>query len=220
VSMADLPLRALVGDPCALARRSAMVAVATLTLRLAPGGEVSFVLHWRDPAKVNHGGGLYQVMPVGLFQPAAETAGALRNDFSLWRCMTREFSEEFLGTSEEYQALDGVLDYEAWPFYRRLAQARRAGKLRVHCLGLGVDPVTFATDLLTVAVFSSDVFDTAFAGLVALNEEGRVVAGPGSAGIPFTEGTVTRFTSGEERMQVSGMALLRLAWQHRAHLLG
>src|SRR5262249_16521143 len=67
VSMADLPLRALAGDPCALPRRQSLIAVTTLTLRRDAAGSASFVLHWRDPAKVNHGGGLYQVMPVGLF---------------------------------------------------------------------------------------------------------------------------------------------------------
>jgi hypothetical protein len=56
VSLASLPLRNLAGDPCALDRRLALVAVTTLTLRRAAGGQASFVLHWRDPAKVNHAG--------------------------------------------------------------------------------------------------------------------------------------------------------------------
>jgi hypothetical protein len=113
VRMTDVPLRALAGDPCALARRPALVAVTTLTLRRDPAGGASFVLHWRDPAKVNHGGGLYQVMPVGLFQPVTDAAAAIRHDLSLWKSMAREFSEEFLGTSEDYQTSGGLLDYEA-----------------------------------------------------------------------------------------------------------
>ena len=32
--------------------------------------------------------------------------------------------------------------------------AREAGQVRVWCLGLGVDPLTLVTDLLTVAVFA------------------------------------------------------------------
>jgi hypothetical protein len=220
VRLADLPLRTLAGDPCALARRPALVAITTLTLRREASGAASFVLHWRDPAKVNHGGGLYQVMPVGLFQPVTSAAAAIRHDLSLWKSMVREFSEEFLGTSEEYQTSGGLLDYPGWPFYRRLTGARREGRLTVHCLGLGVDPLTFATDVLAVAVFDAPLFDAEFARLVALNAEGRVITGGGATGIPFTAGTVARLTGGPEPLQASGAAVLNLAWEHRARLLG
>ena len=215
---ADLPLRASVGDPCALPRRSALTAVTTLTLRRAPGGEASFLLHWRDPAKVNHAGGLYQVMPAGIFQPVSAAPAARRHDLSLWRCMTREFSEELLGGSEEYPTRGGRLDYGKWPFHRDLTAAREAGTLRVSCLGLGVDPLTLATDILTVAVFEAGVFDRMFRGLVTENAEGRVVTQDGSAAIPFTQAAVDRFTGGAEPLQTAGAALLRLAWQHRGVL--
>jgi len=220
VTLAGLPLRALAGDPCALDRRLALCAVTTLTLRRAAGGQASFVLHWRDPAKVNHAGGMYQVMPVGLFQPATGAAAAVLPDLDLWKCMAREFSEEFLGTSEEYQTVDGVLDYGRWPFYQRLTQSRQAGRLAVYCLGAGTDPVTFATDILTVAVFDAPEFDAAFGGLVTLNAEGRVITGGHAEGIPFTQDTIARLAGGGEPMQASGAALLQLAWQHRRHLLG
>ncbi len=220
VSLADLPLRAALGDPCALSQRSTLTAVTTLTLRRAPDGAASFLLHWRDPARVNHAGGAYQVMPAGIFQPVTDRPAAQQADFSLWRCMTREFSEELLGGSEDYPTRDGVLDYGEWPFARALAAARDAGTLRVHCVGLGVDPLTLATDLLTVAVFDSAVFDRLFRDLVTANAEGRVVTEHGSAAIPFTAATVARFTGGAEPMQTAGAALLRLAWQHRHALLG
>ena len=215
---AALPLRASVGDPCALPRRSALTAVTTLTLRRAPGGAASFLLHWRDPARVNHAGGLYQVMPAGIFQPVSAAPAARRHDLSLWRCMTREFSEELLGGSEEYPTRGGRLDYGQWPFHRELAAAREAGTLRVSCLGLGVNPLTLATDILTVAVFEAGVFDRMFRGLVTENAEGRVVTQDGSAAIPFTQATVDRFTGGAEPLQTAGAALLRLAWQHRGVL--
>ncbi len=193
VSLAGLPLRAAVGDPCDLRRRSAITAVTTLTLRRAPGGAASFLLHWRDPARVNHAGGLYQVMPAGIFQPVTDAPAALRSDLSLWRCMAREFSEELLGGSEEYPtAPDGVLDYPRWPFYRELTAARDSGGLRVSYLGLGVDPLTLATDILTVAVFDAAVFDRLFSGLVPRNAEGRLVTEHGSAAIPFTAATIGR----------------------------
>ncbi len=221
LTLARLPLRAAVGDPCDLRRRPAITAVTTLTLRRAPGGAASFLLHWRDPAAVNHAGGLYQVMPAGIFQPVTDTPAALRSDLSLWRCMAREFSEELLGGSEEYPTTrDGVLDYAQWPFYRQLTEARDSGGLRVSYLGLGVDPLTLATDILTVAVFDAAVFDRLFSGLVPRNAEGRLVTEHGSAAIPFTAATIGRLSEGTGPVQAAGSALLRLAWQHRRALLG
>jgi hypothetical protein len=217
-SAAALPLRASVGDPCALPHRSALTAITTLTLRRARDGTASFLLHWRDPARVNHAGGLYQVMPAGIFQPVSAAPAAQRHDFSLWRCMIREFSEELLGGSEEYPTRGGRLDYGRWPFHRELAAARDAGTLRVSCLGLGVDPLTLATDILTVAVFEAAVFDRVFCGLVSENAEGRVVTQDGSAAIPFTQANVARYAGGGEPVQTAGQALLRLAWQHREFL--
>jgi hypothetical protein len=200
-----------------------MCAITTLTLRRTAAGHASFLLHWRDPAKVTHAGGLYQVMPVGIFQPADDNPASVRSDLSLWRSMAREFSEELLGTAEDYPDLGTPLDYGRWPFYRELAAAREAGKLEVACVGLGVDPLTFAADILAVAVFDSDVFDRVFAGLVAANAEGRVVGGgdaPGTPGVPFTGEVIRRFGGGAEPMQAAGAAVLQLAWRHRAGLLG
>ena len=220
VGLDRLPLRAAAGDPCDLPRRAAITAVCTLTLRRDPGGGASFVLHWRDPARVNHAGGMYQVMPAGIFQPVAGTAAAVRADLSLWRSMARELSEEFLGTSEDYPLAGGCLDYRRWPFYRELTAAREAGALRVWYMGLGTDPLTLATDVLTVAVLDGPAFDALLGAMVATNAEGRVVTEGGTASIPFTAATVARFTGDGEPMQPAGAAVLGLAWQHRRRLLG
>jgi len=220
IGMDRLPFRAAVGDPCDLARRSVSVAISTLTLRRAPDGTASFLLHWRDPAKVTHAGGMYQVIPVGIFQPASGTPESERADLSLWRAMVREFSEELLGASEDYRTEDGPFRYENWDFYRRLTSARETGQLRVWCLGLGVDPLTLVTDILTVAVFDSELFDATFPSVVAENAEGRVVTGQGRTGFSFTDETVSRFTGGAEPMQAAGTAVLQLAWNHRTVLLG
>ncbi len=220
IGMDSLPFRAAVGDPCDLSRRPASVAISTLTLRRSPAGDASFLLHWRDPAKVTHAGGLYQVIPVGIFQPASCTAESERTDLSLWRAMVREFSEELLGAPEDYASQDGPFRYDQWDFYRRLTAARDAGKLGVWCLGLGVDPLTLVADILTVAVFDSDIFDAAFSRVVADNAEGRVVTSHGQTGFSVSEEAVFRFTSGAEPMQSAGAAVLQLAWNHRALLLG
>jgi len=219
----ELPLRSLIGDPTDLRRRPVMAAVATLVLRAdRAGGDTQMILHWRDPARVATGGGLYQVAPVGMFQPSHDAAWNLTNDFSLWRAIVRELAEELLGACEDYHSDTAPIDYQRWPLYAALADARHAGSLRVHWLGLGLDPLTLVVDMLTVAVFDAPVFDAVFAGLVSANAEGRIVTGEDATGttigIPFRAATIERFTTAEP-MQAAGAALLRLAWRQKDALL-
>ena len=186
-----------------------------LTLRLdRRAGRASFLLHWRDPAKVGHAGGLYQVIPVGIFQPSGEAAWNRRNDFSLWRCMIREFAEELGGRSEDYGSESGPVDYDSWPFARQLTDALDRGQIRAWCLGLGTDPLTYATDLLTVVVIDSDVFDALFDMDLRHNAEGAILAAR-----EFAAHVIDRTVSAEP-VQAAGAALLRLAWQHRETLGG
>jgi len=202
--------RVRLDDPCDLCRRPVNLAISTLTLRLdRAAGRASFLLHWRDPARVGHAGGLYQVVPVGVFQPSGPAARPAGPDFSLWRCMIREFAEELAGHAEDY---GGAVDYEAWPFARQLTEALQAGRIRVWCLGLGTDPLTYATDLLTVAVIDSDVFDSWFSVNPRHNAEGTVLAAREFAA-HVIDRTLTR-----EPVQAAGAAVLRLAWQHRETL--
>jgi hypothetical protein len=219
----ELPLRSLIGDPTDLRRRPVMAAVATLVLRAdRAGGDTQMILHWRDPARVATGGGLYQVAPVGMFQPSHDAAWNLTNDFSLWRAIVRELAEELLGAGEDYHSDTAPIDYQRWPLYAALADARHAGSLGVHWLGLGLDPLTLVVDMLTVAVFDAPFFDAVFAGLVSANAEGRIVTGEDATGttigIPFRAATVERFTTAEP-LQAAGAALLRLAWRHQDALL-
>jgi hypothetical protein len=218
----DLPLRALVGDPADLGRRAVMTAVCTLVLRADRDAGASMILHWRDPARVASGGGLYQVAPVGIFQPSHDAEWNQANDFSLWHCIVRELAEELLGAGEDYHSDVAPIDYDRWPLQAGLAQARRAGRLRLYWLGLGADPLTLAADLLTVAVFDPDLFDATFSGLVAANDEGRILMHDGGAGSggdgAFDMTNVERY-AGAEPMQPAGAALLRIAWQHRDTLL-
>jgi hypothetical protein len=208
-------LRAGIGDPCDLRRRPANLAISTLTLRLdRKTGRASFLLHWRDPAKVGHAGGLYQVIPVGVFQPSGEAAWNERHDFSLWRSMIREFAEELGGRSEEYGSELSPFDYDSWPFARRMTRALDSGQVRVWCLGLGVDPLTYATDLLTVAVIDSRLFDEEFSLSPRGNAEGSVLAAR-----EFAAHVIDRVVT-REPVQAAGAAVLRLAWAHRDALTG
>lgn len=187
-----LPLRTRVGDPCDLTRRPALPAVTTVTVTTSG----FYVLHWRDPAKVAHAGGLHQVMPVGVFQPLSDEGP------DLWSCMVREYAEELLGADEDYG--EGFVQDE-WPFHQAMTSARDQGRLRAHFLGLGVDPLTFALDLLTVVVIDDETFGELFGGLVAVNDEGTVSTAPFDGTVP-------------QPMQPAGAAALELAWRHRAAL--
>lgn len=195
-------VRAAVGDPRDLTSRPANLAISTLTIQRARGTDshASFWLHWRDPAAVGHAGGLFQVVPVGVFQPSGDGDAHLRNDFSLWRCVVREFAEELRGHGEEH---DEPVDYDTWSVARELRSAR------AWCVGLGTDPLTYATDLLTVLVLGEDTSVQA-----SRNAEGRVLPA-----LPFDAETVERFAA-REPVQAAGAALLRLAWSHRELLLG
>ncbi|WP_307874472.1 transcriptional regulator [Frankia nepalensis] len=216
------PLRAAVGDPRDLTRRAANLAISTLTLRLdRAAGTATFLLHLRDPAKVGHAGGLYQVIPAGIFQPAGPAPWNERNDFDLWRSMVREFAEELGGEPEGHGSDLAPVDYAAWPFAARLTRARAEGGVRVRVLGMGTDPLTFATDLLTVAVFDAPTFDAVFGARVDANDEGQVLSaldGATGTGIAFDQANVDRLTR-REPMQAAGAALLALAWRHRGVLL-
>jgi hypothetical protein len=182
------PLRDAIGDPTDLSGRPANMAVSALTVRAAPDGD-RFLLHWRDPAKVGHAGGLYQVVPVGVFQSSGP------DDFDLWRFLLREYAEELLGEPEVEAP-----DYGTWPFAVAMTAALDAGDIRADVLGLGVDPLTFATDLLVRVVVDAPVFDELFGARVAVNDEGAVSTRP------FTRRAIDGLP-----MQAAGAALVRLA---------
>lgn len=205
-------LRQSIGDPCDPTRRPINVAISTLTVRLDRAtGDATFFLHWRDPAKVGHAGGLYQVVPVGVFQASGEAPWNEQNDFDLWRCIIREFAEELRGEAEDYDSERAPIDYEAWPFARTMTRAI-GDQVHAYYLGMGVDPLTFATDMLTAVVVDASLFDAEF-DVVVDNTEGQVLRG-----LDFTADVVDRFIHNEPT-QAAGAALLALAWRHRADLL-
>ncbi len=207
-------VRDAVGDPCDLHRRPANVAISTLMLRLDRAtNQAEFLLHWRDPAKVGHAGGLYQVVPVGIFQPSGEAPWNQGNDFSLWRCIIREFAEELGGYTEDYGSERAPIDYQAWPLVQKMTAAVDSGQIRAWCLGMGTDPLTYATDLLAVLVIDSALAGQLYGTRPGFNDEGRVLASQ-EFRREVIEHAVTRLP-----MQAAGAALLRLAWFHRATLL-
>jgi hypothetical protein len=81
-----------------------------------------------------------------------------------------------------------------------MTAALHAGHLTADVLGLGVDPLTFATDLLVRVSIDADVFDELFGAWVAVNDEGAVSMRP------FTPAAIDGLP-----MQAAGAALVRLA---------
>ncbi|WP_432575068.1 helix-turn-helix domain-containing protein [Kineococcus sp. SYSU DK005] len=226
LSWADLPLRQRIGDPFDLTTRSVVPDVQTLTLRRSRArGGATFLVHWRDPAKVATNAGLHGLVPTGEFQPttgATATAGEQERtgDFDLWHTIVKELSEEVLGRPER-GGEETPVDYEHWPFLRTLQQARTGGRLQVHFLGIGVDPLTLAASIMTVAVFDDDLFDQVFADAVAVNAEGVLTAAAGtcrvSDGFPFTEQAIAHLLHGG--MTPPSAATLHRAWTLRRHLI-
>src|SRR5690606_13699183 len=166
-----------------------------------------FFVNGRNPAKPAPTPGTNQLALAGMFQPSCRAADRSTVDFDLWRCMVREYSEELLGAKEHDNP-----DYQQWPFYLELEAARMSGACRPYLLGIGVDPLTFATDILTAVVFTPQAFDTLFANLVTENAEGRlnVTGADGLTGNPFVEAEVARLAR-LGGMQAAGAATLRLA---------
>lgn len=217
----DLSFRSLIDDPFDFRRRAILPAITTLTLRRAKAG-ASFLLHWRDPDKVATAAGIFDVIPAGEFQPSSIAPHDLANDFDIWKNIIREFSEELLGAPEHDGTRSEPIDYQGWPLYRALCQARAERKATAVCLGAGLDALTLAAAILTVVVIDAEVFDELFGEAVQENSEGITVFGedgvPSGHGLEFTERNVTRLLE-REPMASPGAACLALAWRHRMALL-
>lgn len=207
---ARLPLRDAVGDPTDPGRRPVTTALSMLTLRRdRRSGTTTFPLHRRDADGVAHGGGLHQVLPVGVFQPSGTAPTTRLADLDLWRCAVREYAEELLGAPEDYPE---PFDYDRWPLYRALTTARTSGQVRAYLLGVAVDPLTAATDLLAVTIIEAGTYDWIFPDLTRSTPEGTL-KGP----VSFTPESVRRLVTSTP-MQPAGAAVLSLALRHRRQL--
>ena len=212
VTWANLPFRRLIRDPFDLASYPLMISVSTLTVRKSKAGSTFFLLR-RNPARVAIAGGMLSVFPTGVFQPASVIPAPDSPDFDLWRNVMREYSEEFLG-NPEHDGDGPPIDYAAQEPFRSLDSARREGRIRVYCLGVGVDALNYVGDVLTVAVFDADVFDALFGDMVDQNDEGEV----DSEEFTFTSDTIRRVLDNEP-VAPSGAACLHLALQHGGDLV-
>ncbi|HEX3779756.1 MAG TPA: helix-turn-helix transcriptional regulator [Pseudonocardiaceae bacterium] len=210
-SMRRLSFRKLIADPFDLSRRPLMGAIGTLTIR--GGDSPSVVLHQRDAASVAGGGGMVHLLPAGIFQPSSVIPAAIAADFSIWRNIQREYAEELLG-HDEYDGSGKPIRYDELEPFAKMDRALRDGHIRVFCLGVTLDALTLAGDILTVAVIAPDTYDDLFANAVETNSEGSVPA----RAFPFEENTLT-WLSESKRLSPGAAAALHLAWTHRKSLL-
>lgn len=216
--MEDLAYRQLVGDLFDLDRRSVLPSINTLTIRRASTGD-SFFLHRRAASQVAVAGGQSHVIPAGVFQPSGIAPWNMAGDFDLWRNMLREYSEEFLGNPEHDGSSGGPIDYEAEEPFRTLNEGRRAGKVRAWYLGMGLDPLVPAGEILTVVTLDAEVFDSAFGAMVSTNSEGEVIASdPGNVGIAWNARNIQRVLT-EEPLSCAAHACIALTWKHRGLIL-
>ncbi|MDQ3406526.1 MAG: helix-turn-helix domain-containing protein [Actinomycetota bacterium] len=216
-SLDELPLRAAIGSPFNPDHLLMSPGVNTLTIRRGGIGDgPSFVLHERDGGKVADGGGLCHVMPAGEFQPSSANLSDVRNDFSVWRNIMREFSEEFLGNPEHDGSGPRSIDYKKDEPFAQLERARRQGTLQLWHYGLAVEPLELGVMQLTVAVVDAREFDKLFADMVDVNDEGQVIGRGGARYIPFTDEAIRRL---DPRLSASALTLLKLAWRDRGVLL-
>jgi hypothetical protein len=213
---ADGAYRNHLGDPFDLTRRGTSLGVIVLTVRAGDTG-CGFSMHQRDERRVTVGPDTIHAIPAGEFTPADIGLDSRRQDFEIWHTVMREYAEEFLDVEESYGRGGRPLDYEnEWPF-SELVVARRTGKLRLHVLGVGMDPLTWKPELLMVCVIDHVVFDRLFAKIVHQGREGTIVVGPKGHGIPFEAAAVERYAK-DPRTRNAAQACLMVAWRHRIAL--
>jgi transcriptional regulator with XRE-family HTH domain len=220
-SFADLPFRRSIVDPFDLSARPMLPSINTLTIRRDPIEGHRMYLHRRDANAVAAAGGMYHVVPAGVFQPAGLAPAHQTNDFSLWRNIQREFSEEFLGNGEHDGNSADPIAYDTDEPFASFERARQADDFRVFACAMVCEPLTLWVELLTVAVIAAPVFDALFSDMVAVNEEGAAVsteAGRPTVGIPFTQAARERLRT--EPLSPISRACIELAWHYRHQLLG
>ncbi len=220
-SLADLPFRKSIDDPFDLLARPMLPSINTLTIRKDSIDGHRMYLHRRDAKSVAAAGGMYHVAPAGVFQPAALAPAHQRNDFSLWRNVQREFSEEFLGNAEHDGNSIDPIAYDAEEPFVSFERARQAGDFQVFACAVVLEPLTLWVELLTVAVIAAPVFDSLFADMVAVNEEGAAVStvsGRPTTGVPFTSEARERLR--DEPLSPISRACIELAWKYRHELMG
>jgi hypothetical protein len=208
-------LRRELVDPFELRNRVTILGINALTVRVE-NDRARFFLHRRNPKQVVNNSGLLGLIPAGEFAPSDVSSEARLNDFNIWRNIMREYAEELLGADDAQGQGGRWIDYANTFPYRELEQARARGNLRIKILGLGIDPLTWKPELLTICLIEAKEFDSIFTPVPNRNDEGTILTGNGD-GLPFNVRTVAQYCT-ESAISPNAKAALQLAWQFRTEL--
>jgi hypothetical protein len=203
--------REKLGSPFDFRNRVSSLGILTLTLQRGQAGS-TFMMHRRNSEKVVLGSDLFHVVPAGEFTPSDISLESARNDLSLWRNIAREYSEELLGTLDAQGQGGRRIDYSRDFPYGDLAHATSSGSLQIFVLGLGLDPLSWKPELLTVAIFKKEVFKAIFGDDMKGNYEGTIIED-----IEFTEENVQHYVR-NSNTRLGAKACLQLAWKNRIEL--
>ncbi|NIB32504.1 hypothetical protein HBB16_13295 [Pseudonocardia sp. MCCB 268] len=113
-----------------------MPAVETLTCGERGPGDATFLLHWRDPPR-SPPRPASTAIPAGEFQPSSVASWDRSNDFSLWRGMIREFSENFWASRSARREFRRAAGLRTGRCTAARWRGPRAGRVRPYCLRWG-----------------------------------------------------------------------------------
>ncbi|MEU9272662.1 hypothetical protein AB0E04_45845 [Streptomyces sp. NPDC048251] len=226
----DGPFRQWLGDPFDLSRRSGIPGINTLTVRRSPGGLMFYLVQRGNVATAV---GTVHVIPAGEFQPSRDGAPH-PEELKIEATMVREYVEEMLDHQEAREPSLPPIDVAQDEPYRPIYDEIMSGGASAWYLGIGLYPVTWKPEILTVCVFDREEFDTLFAKMQKTGQEGTIIGpdervefigvnydfkeGRPYKGIPFTEKSVKHYATHPGTLP-AGRACLSLAWRHR-HELG
>lgn len=225
--------RRFLADPFAFDRRCAIPGINTLTIRRAPEGSTFYLVHRSAVATAM---ATIHVIPAGEFQPSrdvprAENSGgwpaeAMERELSIRATMIREYVEEMLDHEESREPAQPPVDVSRDEPYRQLHEALESGEAQAWYLGLGLYPLTWKPEILTVCIFEAESFDRIFADMVESGAEGTIIrrgqriAGPPSnrpyEGLGFARHA--RHYARHPSTLPAGRACLELTWRHREFL--
>lgn len=201
--------RRLPDGPYNFSNRAAVLAISTLTIVQAEPVP-KFYIHSRS-RHVAAGPNTYHLIPAGEFEQADEGPARAERDFDLSSNVLREYLEEFLDRTEYRGKGSKVEDYWADSLYVRLRAAIDSGELRLYCLGLVLNPLSWKPELITAAVFARELFNEVFSRF-SPSKEGSIIDET------FTHDHILRFQNHPKTNPIA-QAALSLAWASRSALV-
>ncbi|MGH3277593.1 MAG: hypothetical protein ACRDNW_00435 [Trebonia sp.] len=217
------PYRRSLGSPFCLTNRNCAIGISVLAICRTRKGPLFYLQH-RSGAGVATMGGMVGLVPAGEFQPSSAAYAALLSDADVWRCIMREFAEEFFGREDLTEQRAALVDYERESPFRELELARLSGWVRPYVLDIGFDPVSWKAGVRLVCIFDEDAYLDMFRGMLAGSDEGHLelsslvrVGDEPLEGMPFDEETVRRYLKAPTITEAARLCL-GLTWKYRTEL--